>query len=249
VRRLTTAALAALLSLSALAVGPAATPAAAAPTDPVILVAGTFAPAFSVAPLAARLEARGYDTHVFTLPALGTIDIRESARALNAFADQVRARTGAARVDMIGHSQGGLTIRTYVKYEGGAAEVDSAISLGTPHYGTVVANLAELLGFGSCIGIVACQQMAVGSSFLADLNAGDDTVGSVRYTNIYTVYDELVRPVDNATMRDGATNVRVQSQCLLRVVGHVGLVLDGAVADGIADALRGDPVRLNCWAL
>lgn len=248
-RRLTTAALAALMGLSVLAVGPAATPAAAAAPDPVILVAGTFSPAFVLDPLAARLEARGYDTHIFTLPALGTIDIRESARALNTFADQVRASTGAARVDMIGHSQGGLTIRTYVKYEGGAAEVDSAISLGAPHYGTAVANIADILGFGSCIGVVACEQMAIGSSFLADLNAGDDTIGSVRFTNIYTVYDELVRPVGNATMRDGATNVLVQAHCLLRVVGHVGLALDGAVADGVVDALRGEPVRLNCWAL
>lgn len=217
--------------------------------DPVVLVAGTFSPGFALEPLAARLEAHGYDTHIYQLAGLGLGDIRDTARDLAAFADQVRAETGAARVDMVGHSQGGLVIRQYIKFEGGASAVDSAISLGTPNYGTVVANTADILGFGSCVGVVACEQMAVGSAFLADLNAGDDTVGPVRYTNIYTAFDELVRPVGNAAMQDGATNVRVQDRCWGRVVGHVGLILDGAVADGVRDALRGEPVRLNCWAL
>src|SRR5690606_38635917 len=158
---------------------------------------------------------------------LGTTDIRASARALNTFADGIRARYGASKVDLIGHSQGGLVARAYVKYEGGANEVDSLIGLGSPNYGTSIANIVAFLGLGNCIGIVACNQMAIGSSFLNDLNAGDDTIGNVRYTNIYTSLDELVRPVENAAMRDGATNVRVQSQCWLRVVGHLGLILDG----------------------
>ena len=57
------------------------------------------------------------------------------------------------------------------------------ISLAAPHYGTTLANLANLLGLGSCLGVTACQQMAIGSTFLAGLNAGDDTIGSVDYTN------------------------------------------------------------------
>ena len=69
------------------------------------------------------------------------------------FADGVRAQTGAARVDLIGHSQGGLVGRYYIKYLGGASEVDSMISLGAPHYGTSLANLANLLGLGSCLGV------------------------------------------------------------------------------------------------
>ena len=91
--------------------------------------------------------------------------------------------------------------------------------------------------------------MAIGSSFLNDLNAGDDTIGNVRYTNLYTSFDELVRPVDNARMNDGATNVRVQSQCWARVVGHLGLIVDGTVYSGVQDALAGRPITLNCWAV
>ena len=79
--------------------------------------------------------------------------------------------------------------------------------------------------------------MSIGSSYLDALNAGDDTIGAC-YTTFRTLQDELVRPVDNATLFDGATNVLVQSKCWLRVVGHVGLILDGTVYSGVRQALR-----------
>lgn len=222
--------------------------AGAAAKDPVIIVAGTFSPSFANEPLAARLRADGYRTYIFELPNLGTGDINGSAAALDAFADAVRAQTGAAKVDLIGHSQGGLVGRQYIKFHGGANEVDSMISLGTPHYGTYLANFASFFGT-SIIGLVSINQMSIGSSFLSNLNAGDDTIGNVRYTNIYTSFDELVRPVTQATMQDGATNVRVQSQCWARVVGHLGLIVDGAVYSGIEDALEKRSITLSCFAL
>jgi hypothetical protein len=104
-------------------------------------------------------------------------------------------------------------------------------------------------GLGNCIGIIACEQMSIGSSFLNSLNAGPDVIAPVKYTNIYTAFDELVRPVTNATLKDGATNVKVQDQCWLRVVGHLGLIIDGTVYDGVRDALRNESVRMNCFAL
>jgi triacylglycerol esterase/lipase EstA (alpha/beta hydrolase family) len=239
--------LAFLAALAALVVAPATAGAADRP-DPVVIVNGTFGPAFFYEPLAARLRADGHEVHIFELTNLGTGDIAGTAQDLARFADGVRARTGAARVDLVGHSQGGLVARHYVTFLGGADTVDSLVSLGTPHYGTAVATIADFFGGGDCLGIVACQQMAVGSDFVNALNAGDDTVGSVRYTNLYTALDELVRPVANASLRDGATNVLIQSQCPLRAVAHVGLALDGTVYDGVHDALLGRPVRLNCFA-
>lgn len=233
-------------SLTALTLVPAAT---AAEPEPVVIVNGTFAPAFFYEPLAGRLRADGDQAFIFQLPDLGAGDIANSARELDAFVDGVLNQTGAAKVDLVGHSQGGLVARQYVRFEGGESTVDSLVSLGSPHYGTAVASILNFFGAGKCLGVVACQQMAVGSDFVNTLNAGDDTVGDVRYTNLYTVYDELVRPVDNASLRDGATNVLIQSQCPVRFVEHVGLALDGTTYDGVRDALRGQPVRLDCWAV
>ncbi|OZM71415.1 lipase [Amycolatopsis antarctica] len=252
-RRLAAAFTAALGMFTAGLLVPAAASAApakdAAAKDPVVIVAGTFGPAVFYEPLAARARAEGYSVSIFQLTNLGTGDIADTAKDLAAFVDGVRRDTGAAKVDLVGHSQGGLVARQYVKSEGGESTVDSLVSLGAPQYGTAVANIAEFFGGGDCLKIVACQQMAVDSNFVNSLNEGDDTIGDVRYTNIYTSLDELVRPVENAALEDGAANVRVQSQCPARVVAHVGLATDGTVYDGVSDALRGDPVELNCVAV
>jgi hypothetical protein len=93
--------------------------------------------------------------------------------------------------------------------------------------------------------------MSIGSTFLRDLNAGDDTIGDVRYTNISTIYDELVVPYSNAFLANDGNNanVTVQSQCFFRVVGHLGLITDGAVYSGVEDALEKRPITFNCFAL
>ena len=93
--------------------------------------------------------------------------------------------------------------------------------------------------------------MATGSSYLNSLNAGDDTIGSVRYTSIATKVDEIVFPYTTAYLaNDGnISNVAVQNQCWARLPGHLGLILDGAVADGVKDALAGNAVNMNCWAV
>ena len=122
----------------------AVTPASAqAAADPVVIVNGTLSPEFVTAPLAARLRADGYTVRTFVLTDLGTGDIRNTARDLATFVDRVRAETGAARVDLIGHSQGGLVERQFVKTEGGDTEVDSLIMLGSPNHGTTVASLSS----------------------------------------------------------------------------------------------------------
>ncbi|RLK12392.1 triacylglycerol esterase/lipase EstA (alpha/beta hydrolase family) [Micromonospora sp. M71_S20] len=234
---------------------PAAAPTAAATTttaatgNPVIVVGGLIGVSIAYEPIAARLRADGHRVFVYQLPGLGVGDIRDSARAFSGFVDQVRSATGASRVDVVAHSEGGLVSRWYVKFLGGADAVGRYVSLGSPQQGTYVANILRVVGLGSCAGIVACQQMSIGSDFLADLNAGDDTPGALRWTTVRTSQDELVRPVDNATLADGATNVLIQAACPLRAVGHLGLVLDGTAYSIVRQALRGEAIRPNCLAL
>ncbi|MEV0215533.1 alpha/beta fold hydrolase [Micromonospora sp. NPDC050695] len=220
-----------------------------AAANPVIVVGGLSGVAVAYEPIAARLRGDGYRTFIYQLPNLGLGDIPTSARAFASYVEQVRASTGASTVDLVAHSEGGLVSRYYLKRLGGTATIGRYVSLGTPQYGTYVANIVALLGLGSCAGIVACQQMTIGSAFLADLNAGDDTPGGVRYTTIRTLQDELVRPTGNAAVNDGATNVLIQAYCPLRVVGHLGLVLDGTAYTIVRGALVDGPVRPNCLAL
>jgi triacylglycerol esterase/lipase EstA (alpha/beta hydrolase family) len=250
-RRFVTVVLSFVLAVGATGVQAVGTagPAAAAAGNPVLIVAGTFSPEFAVYPLRDRLRADGFTVYTMALPGGGTGDIAVSAQAVRTKVDQILAATGAAKVDLVGHSQGGLENRYYLKFLGGTSKVGAYVSLGTPQYGTVAANLATFLGLGNCLWVVACVQMTTGSTFLNNLNAGDDTPGSVRYYSIYTAVDELVQPYNNARINDGATNILVQSYCWLRFPGHVGLILDGAVYGLVRSALRGGSISTNCFAL
>ncbi|MBQ1027582.1 alpha/beta fold hydrolase [Micromonospora sp. C95] len=222
---------------------------ALAGANPVIVVGGLSGIAAVYEPLAARLRADGYRVWIYQLPNLGLGDITASAAGLRGYVGQVRAAAGGAKVDLVAHSEGGLVSRYYIKDLGGGGAVERYVSLGTPQYGTYVANIVSFLGLGSCAGVVACQQMTIGSSFLTALNAGDDTPAPVRWTTVRTWQDELVRPVDNAVLADGATNVLIQSRCPLRVVGHLGLVLDGTTYTVVRQALRDVAINPNCLAL
>lgn len=222
---------------------------AAANANPVIVVGGLIGISIAYEPIAARLRADGFRVSIYQLPGLGFGDIRESARSLAGYVDQVRAATGAAKVDLVTHSEGGLVSRWYVKNLGGTEKVARYVSLGSPQQGTYVANIINFLGLGSCAGIVACQQMSIGSDLLTGLNGGDDTPGAVRWTTVRTWQDELVRPVGNASLADGATNVLIQGWCPLRVVGHLGLVLDGTTYTVVRQVLTDAPIRPNCFAL
>ncbi|WBB80064.1 lipase [Micromonospora sp. WMMD882] len=226
-----------------------ATRAATAAANPVIVVGGLSAVAVTYEPLATRLRVDGRRVWIYQLPGLGLGDIAASARALDSYVAQVRASAGAATVDLVAHSEGGLVSRYYLKNLGGVGSVGRLVTLGSPHYGTYVADIARFLGLGDCLGVVACQQMTIGSAFLNELNAGDDTPGTVRYTTIRTLQDELVRPTQNATLADGAVNALVQSWCPLRVVGHLGLVLDGTTYTMVQDALADRAVTPNCFAI
>ncbi|MEU4567335.1 alpha/beta fold hydrolase [Micromonospora sp. NPDC023956] len=221
----------------------------ASAANPVIVVGGLSGVAIAYEPLAARLRGDGHRVSIYQLPGLGLGDIAASARSFSGYVTQVRAATGAARVDLVAHSEGGLVSRYYLKNLGGTGSVGRLITLGSPHYGTYVADIATFLGLGDCIGIVACQQMTIGSAFLDDLNAGDDTPGAVRYTTIRTLQDELVRPTQHATLADGAVNALVQTWCPVRIVGHLGLVLDGTTYTMVQDALADRAITPNCFAV
>ncbi len=253
VRRLLLALALVATTLALVAANPGAASAATA-KDPVVIVPGfTTGPVVDLGyvPLIERLRGAGYDVTMLTYPDYGLGDIRDNSQRLANTIAAVRARTGAAKVDLVSHSMGGLVSRYYIKNLSGASKVDSLVMLGSPNYGTAIANIASFLSLGSCVGIESCNQMAAGSTFLANLNAGDDTIGSVRYTSIATKIDVVSTPYRTSFMaNDGnITNVAVQDQCFLRNPGHITLIVDGTVYDGILDALKGQSVNMNCFAL
>jgi triacylglycerol esterase/lipase EstA (alpha/beta hydrolase family) len=76
---------------------------------PVVLVHGTFGDAvFNWPYIAPALVRGGYCVYALDYGNRGTGPIEQSADRLRVFVDKVLAATGAPKVDLVGHSQGGM---------------------------------------------------------------------------------------------------------------------------------------------
>lgn len=82
---------------------------------------------------------------LYTLPYDWRRSTQEGAERLKLLVARIKERTGADKVDLVAHSMGGLVSRLYLS-QGGAADVDTYISLGTPYYGAPKA--LRILRFG-----------------------------------------------------------------------------------------------------
>jgi pimeloyl-ACP methyl ester carboxylesterase len=100
-------------------------------------------------------------TPVFTFPYDWRMDIRTAAGHLADFIDEVRGRTlllkhyaGAEdlRVDLVGHSMGGLLIVEYLATAGADAGVGKVATLGTPYLGAVEAVVKIATGMSLLTG-------------------------------------------------------------------------------------------------
>jgi triacylglycerol lipase len=204
--------------------------------DPVVLVHGTFATTDwqLIGPALAR---RGYCVFTFDYGNLGTGEIAHSAHELDRFVDAVLARTHARRVSIVGHSEGGMMPRYYIRFLGGASKVDDLIALAPSNYGTQNPLVLE----GAAWGCRACaQQQAIGSRFLRRLNAGNGTPGPVDYTVIQTAFDGIVVPYQSAFLRGPArrvTNVTLQRHCAGDLSGHLAITTDPVALRWVENAL------------
>lgn len=89
------------------------------------------------------LRKEGAEVHVLRVPALGSVEARAQA-----LAEAVRSLP-AERVNVIAHSMGGLDARFALTRLGLAARVVSLTTIGTPHFGTPLADIGtRVLGDG-----------------------------------------------------------------------------------------------------
>jgi triacylglycerol lipase len=180
----------------------------------------------------------------------GLGDIRDSAQELGVFIDRVLAATGAAKVDIVGHSQGTLMPDYYAKFLGGASKIDHYISLAPLWHGSgVTGSSASTPAFGGdpleLIG-PAFGQMSAGSSFIDEMRAGGVAVPGIDYLNIVTRYDELVRPYTSG-IEPGMTNVVLQDRCPLDFTEHFEMAADRNATLYVLNALdSAHPRPLTC---
>lgn len=232
--------------------------------NPVVLLPGTFfnlgANFVKTAP---RLANEGYcvfaTNYGFTPPSLDRIggldSIKTSAAQLESFVDKVRTETGADKVDIVGHSQGGNVPMWWMKKMGGAEQVAHYVGWGQSSKGTTldgIVNLGDMLGaMGFVTGLSNLGQFpgvidqTYTSDYSKELWAEDANVASgPDYTVIATKQDKVVTPYHTQLLSgDNVNNIVLQDKCPLDQAGHIGLFNDdptlqmtvNALADGPAD--------------
>ena len=197
-----------------------ALPASAAANDPILFVHGWNGDTSTWTTMISRFQADGWTSSELNN---WTYNWRQSnattASEISSKVDSILAATGATKVDIVTHSMGGLSSRYYAKNLGGDAKIDEWVSLGGPNHGTGTANF--------CFD-TSCVQMRQGSTFLKDLNQGDETPGAVNYRTWWSPCDEVINP-DSSVALSGATNT--QTSCMTHSTLHENATVYAQVRD------------------
>lgn len=155
---------------------------------------------------------------------LGLGCIRESAERAAAQLDRITRGRRRERVDIVGYSMGGLIATYWLKFFDHGRSIRSVITLGTPHRGAPVADLAcrWLSRVSASIG-----QMAPQSEFLHSLAMAEVPVGS-RILSIAARDDGLVPAHYTELPRRPRQFTR-----RISAAGHFGLLFSPTVIDAV----------------
>lgn len=201
-----------------------------------------------------------YGEAVAGIPVGGITPIPQSATEIAAYISAVLAATGAGKVDLVGHSEGGFQALYGPKFVPGEAhEVARVVALAPPTHGTTFSSLVTIagdLGIGPVVdtvlagGCPACDELITGSSLVSQLNTGPVAQPGIAYTIIASTRDELVTPYGTEFVNEpGVDNETVQATCPLDPVGHIGLAYDPDVAELVRNAIDpASPVPVTCTA-
>ena len=181
----------------------------------------------------------------------GLTTMEQSAVQLSAFVNEVLTRTGAHKVDIVGHSEGATMPDYYIEYLGGASKVARYVGVSGVKHGTTMHGLST---FATAFGTLfpgapdptaaacgSCQEFLVGSDYIQKIEARAPA-GGVIYTNIATRYDELVSPHTSSFLSGpNVTNITLQDHCSLDFSDHLSIISSPITGQYILNAL--DPAN------
>ncbi|CAF4262555.1 unnamed protein product, partial [Rotaria sordida] len=125
------------------------------------------------------------------------------------------------RINIIGHSLGGALPRFALRFWPDIRiMVNHLIGFGPTNHGTIMADkVCDLL---RCP--ISVTQQRINSSFICALNSYKETFPSIKYTNILSKFDEIVRPLNSSEINEkNVTNIYIQDLCPFRIfVEHLG---------------------------
>jgi len=192
---------------------------------PVLLIHGFLGTRGSMYLLERRLRDDGFMVISFDVGTFNTRDIRRSAFLIHRKVERLLADQPDQKIDVIGHSMGGLIGLYYAKKLGGHHRVRKMILMGTPLRGTWIA-LAGIATLG--LWSTSSWQLLPRSRFLDELAAGPMPPDVELYT-LAAARDWVVPPTSTRT--EGPTPITVP-------LGHSSLVVSEAVYRRVSSILR-----------
>jgi pimeloyl-ACP methyl ester carboxylesterase len=176
----------------------------------------------------------------------------QSAAEIASFVRQVKDMTGASKVDIVGHSEGGVqAVYVPLTQPGIASIVEHLVALGPAIHGATYFGITNLWYIGGAatrtlvgnlvdlVGCPACEQLAPDGKVTDDLaSASKIAQEGNKVTVIISTSDALV-PADVSIIDEpSVSNVLVQATCPDDRVGHIGLAQDKSVWRLIVNALE-----------
>ena len=144
-------------------------------------------------------------------PVLASID--DYAELIHAAAEKLCASSRQQQIIILAHSMGGLAARAYLRAHG-SQRLAKLITLGTPHFGSMLANFA--------MGVNAAQMRRAAPAWLHALAETETPALRAHIVSIYSRHDNIVAPQESAYL-PGANNKAFD------LIGHVALGLDSRI--------------------
>ncbi len=197
------------------------------------------------------LERLGFPYCAVELPGAAMGDIQRAAEYV-VFAIRRINRLSGRRVDVIGHSQGGMIGRWALRFwPDTRSRVGDLVGLAPSNHGTL-----DAIGVCAVPCAASFWQQRSDSSFVDALNSYRETFGGVDYTVAYTRLDEVVVPnldqSGSSSLHTGGAriaNVALQDICPANASEHLAIGTYDDVAyelalDAITHPGPADPARI-----
>ena len=191
--------------------------------NPIILIHGLWNTSSIFSSITSKLDEIGIEYFAPTLNhSYGITSIIDLSKILN---ELILEKYGLEKeIDILGFSMGGIIGRYWLQKFNGYKRTRRLISIGSPHKGTLMAQLVPKFPFRGI------SEMKINSKFLRELAKNDSFLDGIECISFFTYWDLMVFP-------GWWTNLNLGKKISVKVFKHRNLVSNKTVIDKIINEI------------
>ena len=191
--------------------------------NPIILIHGLWNTSSIFSSITSKLDEIGIEYFAPTLNhSYGITSIIDLSKILN---ELILEKYGLEKeIDILGFSMGGIIGRYWLQKFNGYKRTRRLISIGSPHKGTLMAQLVPKFPFRGI------SEMKINSKFLRELAKNDFFLDGIECISFFTYWDLMVFP-------GWWTNLNLGKKISVKVFKHRNLVSNKTVIDSIINEI------------